>query len=78
MDKSVTGVVTQVGDERFELADDADRRHVFMLALDASVEGGQLRDLQRERTRVIVDYDEDTPGDVVRVAHRVCPLVPPA
>ena len=69
MDKSMTGVVTQVMDEGFELADPADRHHIFRLSPDVSLEAGDLRRLQRDGTRVTVDYDDDTPD--AHVAHRV-------
>lgn len=71
MHKSVTGVVIAVAGERFELLDDARRRHVFMPAMDASLEAGELPDLQRRGSRVTVEYDEDLPEGEVRVAHRV-------
>ncbi|HET9581063.1 MAG TPA: hypothetical protein VFP44_24770 [Usitatibacter sp.] len=69
MDKSITGILTGVSGERFELSDDANRRHVFMLAMDASLEAGELPALQRDGTRVTVDYDDDTPD--AHIAHRI-------
>jgi hypothetical protein len=69
MNKSMTGVVTAVTGETFVLTDEARRRHTFALALDISLEAGDLRELQREGTRVTVDYDDDTPAS--HVAHRV-------
>ena len=77
MDKSISGVVTEVSGERFELADEANRRHVFMLAMDASLEAGELPQLRRDGTRVTIDYDDDTPD--THIAHRVFaapPLTP--
>ncbi|HET7400335.1 MAG TPA: hypothetical protein VFJ62_01100 [Usitatibacter sp.] len=74
MIKSMTGVVSGVTGETFVLVDEAQRRHTFALALDISLEAGDLRELQREGTRVTVDYDDDTPAS--HVAHRV--FVPPS
>ena len=69
MDKSITGVVKRVDGESFVLSDDAMAEHVFGLAMDVSLEAGELTRLQREGTRVVVDYDDDTPS--LHVAHRI-------
>ena len=74
MIKTMTGIVSAVTGETFVLVDEAQRRHTFALALDISLEAGDLRELQREGTRVTVDYDDDTPAS--HVAHRV--FVPPS
>ena len=67
--QSITGVVTRLEDEAFELADDAGNRHVFVVAMDISLEAGELPRLQREGARVVVEYDDETPE--AHVAHRV-------
>ena len=74
MIKSMNGVVSGVTGETFVLTDEAQRPHTFALALDISLEAGDLRELQREGTRVTVNYDDDTPA--THVAHRV--FVPPS
>ena len=65
----ITGTVTKVDSLHFELADDANTPHLFAIAMDASLEAGELPALQRDGTRVVVDYDDDTPD--IHVAHRV-------
>ena len=67
----ITGRVVKLDELHFEVADDADNRHRFAIAMDAVMEAGELRQLERDRTRVVVVYDEDTPD--IAVAHRVFP-----
>lgn len=74
--QTITGIVTRLADEGFELADDAGNRHVFHVAMDISLEAGELRELQREGRRVAVDYDDETPS--AHIAHRVFAAPPRA
>ncbi len=69
VNQSITGVVTRLDGETFELADEAGRTHLFTLAIDISVEAGELQRLQRQGTRVVVEYDDETPH--AHIAHRV-------
>ncbi len=73
--KSMTGILTDVREQRFELSDDAHRRHVFTFALDASLEAGGLHELSRDGKRVTVEYD-DVPDELTHVARRVLPAPP--
>ncbi len=68
--KSMTGVVTVVQEERFQLSDGAHNNRVFVLAPDASVEPGPLQELRRSARRVTVQYD-DIPDAATHVARRV-------
>jgi hypothetical protein len=68
--KSMTGVLTVVQEESFRLSDDSNHSHRFTLALDASLEAGQLRQLSRSGARVTVQYD-DVPDEITHVARRV-------
>lgn len=65
----VTGQVVRLDELHFELADDANKRHRFAIAMDALLDAGDLAQLERDGTRVVVVYDEDTPD--IPVAHRV-------
>jgi hypothetical protein len=65
-----TGTITLVQEERFQLACDDGRQRLFILAHGASLERGELVRLQRERTRVEVEYD-DPRGLVAHTAHRL-------
>lgn len=67
--KEKIGKVVKLGELHFELADDANNRHRFAIAMDASLDAGDLPRLERDGTRVVVVYDEDTPN--IAVAHRV-------
>ena len=73
--KSMTGVLTLVQEERFQLADGRRNHRLFELAADAALEGGNLHQLQREGSPVRVDYD-DVPGVLVHAAHRVVRTLP--
>ncbi len=76
--KSVTGVLTRVDGEHFELADDERRSLLFTLAMDVSLEAGDLNQLRRDGTRVVVDYDDEMPASTPHVAHRIFRAPPPA
>ena len=65
----ITGKVVGLDEQSFELADDADERHRFSVALDAYLEAGELRELQQEGARVVVIAHADMPG--LPVAYRV-------
>ena len=67
----LTGRVVKLDELHFEVADDANQRHRFAIAMDAVIEAGGLPRLERDRTRVVVVYDEDTAD--IAVAHRVFP-----
>jgi len=64
----ITGRVVGLGETHFELADEADHRHRFGVAMDVQLEAGELARLEREGTRVVVVYDDNTPEPV---AYRV-------
>lgn len=68
--KTMTGVVTRVEEERFQLSDDAHNARVFTLALDARVEPGTIEELRRSGRRVTVEYD-DEPDATTHVVRRV-------
>ena len=70
MKRSMTGVLTLVQEERFQLADAARNQRFFTLAHDAPLEAAQLVALRREGARITVHYD-DAPDALVHVAHRV-------
>ncbi len=74
--RTTTGTATGPTGEQFEIADDSGNRHVFHVAMDITLEAGDLRDLQRDARRVVVDYDDETPSG--HVAHRVFAAPPRA
>ena len=76
VNQSMTGVLTRLDGEAFELADDAGNRHVFAIAIDLAAGDGTLHQLQREGRRVLVEYEVETPAGPI--AHQVTPLPPQA
>jgi hypothetical protein len=72
---SLAGNVVRVDDESFEIADDGGNRHMFHVAIDMSIDGPTLTQLQREGMRVVVEYDDETPAG--HMAHRVFPAPRP-
>ena len=74
--QSITGVLTHLDGEAFELADDAGNRRVFAIAIDLATEPGTLQDLHREGRRVLVEYEEETPAGPI--AHHVTAAPPQA
>jgi len=75
--RSITGVLTLVQEERFQVLGDDDENRFFVLAHDAPLDGAELRDLQAAGTPVTIDYDE-VPGVLMHVAHRVSAAAPGA
>ena len=69
----MTGVLTLVQEERFQLLDDGDQRRFFALSRHAPVEPAQLQALRASGARVSVEY-EDVPDMIVHVAHRITRL----
>jgi hypothetical protein len=69
--QSITGTITRLHDEEFELADDAGDKHRFHVAMDIALDAGPIPELQRDGRRVVVDYDDETPAG--HVAHRISP-----
>jgi len=67
--RSMTGVLTLVQEERFQLLGN-DERGFFVLAHDAPLDGADLKGLLASGAPVTIDYD-DVPGVLVHVAHRV-------
>ncbi len=68
--KRATGRIVVVQENRFRLVTEAGRAHLFILAHDAAVEAQDLPPLQREQTRVTVDYS-DSPDRIAFIAHRL-------
>jgi hypothetical protein len=64
------GTITLVQEERFQLACDDGVRRLFILAHDAPLEADELERLERDATRVVVEYDEPA-GVLAHTAHRL-------
>ncbi len=56
MAASMTGVVTIVGEGRFQLTDDDGVSHLFLLSPNAAAETVQLTPLQHRQARICVRY----------------------
>lgn len=57
----VTGRIVKTNEHYFEVADDRDRHHRFAVALDATLPAGELAQLARDGTRVLVIAHDDMP-----------------
>ena len=68
--QSMTGVLTLVQEDRFQLADARRNHRFFGLAHDAPLGPQELKRLHAEGRPVTVEYD-DVPDMLVHVAHRV-------
>jgi hypothetical protein len=64
----MTGTITLVQEERFQLACDDGIQRLFVLAHDAPLEADELGRLHRESVPVEVEYDEPA-GLVAHTAH---------
>ena len=64
----VTGTITLVQEERFQLDCDDGVQRLFLLSHKAPVESDELAQLKRAGTRIEVEYD-DRPDLIAHTAH---------
>jgi hypothetical protein len=68
--KTIDGVVIIVQEGRFQLVDDEGVGHLFILGHDSPAEPDQLAPLQRNQSRVRVEYS-GARNVIGRVAHSI-------
>jgi hypothetical protein len=70
--ETVSGVITLVQEDRFQLVDSSGRNLLFVLTYRAPVDGDDLRAFERSRCRVTVRCGK-AEGLIANAAHDVTP-----